>query len=135
MYNFPTLCDIIKTSEIFIDIQNESVKKFIHTSSMTIAKMCLFSEKLISNEFKFAELAGMILILSFKVLEKLKKRYLSRNVIHSQIMIIWKLFELNRDTISLQLVKLNNFIQNFGESFPKIKNLEKNYNKSFINKE
>jgi hypothetical protein len=75
--SFPTIFELARCAFSLFRIADEEVRQFFEKGSLLIAKMCLFSYEIL-NQFTYAEITALSLILSLKLVENFKKGFSSK---------------------------------------------------------
>jgi len=76
--SFPTIFELARCTFSLLRINDEEVRQFFEKGSLLIAKMCLFSYDIL-NQFTYAEITALSLILSLKLVENFKKGFISKD--------------------------------------------------------
>lgn len=124
--NFPSIYDILTCTFNLLDISDNKIKGFLKNSCLLITKMCLFSD-VMCKRFTLNYIAGLSVILVLKLIENLHP---GRNFDKFIKNIVCK-FEMDKRKVIENLSFIKNFVFNFDETFPFIRNLKRFYTFSF----
>jgi hypothetical protein len=76
--SFPTIFELSRCAFSLLQIDDEEVRQFFQKGSLLIAKMCLFSYEIL-NQFTYAEITALSLILSLKLVENFRRGFESKD--------------------------------------------------------
>lgn len=124
--NFPSIYDILTCTFNLLDFKDTKILGFLRNSSLLITKMCLFSNE-VCEKFTLNDIAGLSVILVLKLIENLHP---GRNFDKFIKDIVCK-FCMNKRKVIEYLGFIKNFVFNFDDNFPHIRNLKRFYTFSF----
>lgn len=105
------------------------MREYLQNICFEILKMCMFSYEVL-NLLSHAELVGVILVLSLKLMENLQPMFQADQLIR----LVALRFCLKEDEIMMKAALVLNHINCFNEKFPYVKNMKEFFSLSHKSK-